>query len=129
MTETSSDFALRVQVAARPDEIPRVRQAVRDWLRSAGNRCDWFAAELVLCELVTNALRHALPPLEVRVQPLGSAGVRIEVYDASADRLPVRDRAPLEAEGGRGIEIVASLASRWGIESSDSRKMVWAEVG
>lgn len=128
MTEASSEYGLHVRVAAQADEVPRIRQAVRDWLRAAGNRCDWFTAELVLCELVTNALRHALPPLEVHVQALGATGVRIEVCDAAADRLPVRDPASLEAEGGRGIDIVSALAVRWGIESSNSGKLVWAEV-
>ena len=128
MTETWSEFGLQVQVAALPDEVPRVRQAVREWLRSAGNRCDWFTAELLVSELVTNALLHALPPLEVRVQPIGATGVRIEVYDAASDRVPIRDGAPLDAETGRGIEIIAALASRWGIESGASGKLVWAEL-
>lgn len=128
MTQTSSDPGLHVQLAALPDEVPRVREAVREWLRSAGNRCDWFTAELLVSELVTNALRHALPPMEVRVQPIGANGVRIEVFDAAGDQWPMEDAAPLDAEGGRGVEIVAALASRWGTEPADSGKLVWAEL-
>lgn len=128
MTETSDHSALHVQLAARPDEVPRVRQAVRDWLHSAGNRCDWFTAELLVSELVTNALLHALPPLEVRVQALGAAGVRIEVFDADRDRLPRRDESPLDADNGRGLEIIGAIASRWGTESTSAGKLVWAEL-
>ncbi|HEU4543166.1 MAG TPA: ATP-binding protein [Jiangellaceae bacterium] len=124
----SSRSGLHVQLAALPDEVPRVRRAVRRWLRSAGNRCDWSIAELLVSELVTNALVHALPPLELRVKPLGAHGVRIEVFDAAADRRPTHKAAPLDADGGRGIEIVAALASRWGTESAISGKLVWAEL-
>jgi anti-sigma regulatory factor (Ser/Thr protein kinase) len=124
----SSQSVLHLQLAAMPTEVPRVRQAVRNWLRSAGNRCDWPTAELLVSELVTNALVHALPPLELRVQPLGATGVRIEVSDAAGNRWPTRKSTRPEAEGGRGIEIVTALASRWGTESSDSGKLVWAEL-
>lgn len=125
---TSSQSVLHMQLAAMPNEVPRVRRAVRNWLRSAGNRRDWRTAELLVSELVTNALVHALPPLELRVQPLGATGVRIEVSDAAGHRWPTRKATRPEAEGGRGIEIIAALASRWGTESSGSGKLVWAEL-
>ena len=128
MIEASGHSTLYVQLAAQPAEVPRVRQAVQDWLRAAGNRCDWFTAELLVTELVTNALLHALPPLEVRVKALGAAGVRIEVFDAARDRLPSRDDSPLDADNGRGLEIIAALASRWGTESASSGKLVWVEL-
>lgn len=128
MIRTPGQSTLDVQLAAQAAEVPRVRQAVRDWLRSAGNRCDWFIAELLVSELVTNALLHALPPLEVRVQALGAAGVRIEVFDGSRDKLPSRDELALDADNGRGLEIIAALASRWGTESTSSGKLVWAEL-
>jgi anti-sigma regulatory factor (Ser/Thr protein kinase) len=128
MIETSGHSTLHVRLAGQPDEVPRVRQAVRDWLRSADNRCDWFTAELLVTELVTNALLHALPPLEVRVRALGTAGVRIEVFDAARDSLPSRDDSPLDADNGRGLEIIAALASRWGTESASSGKLVFAEL-
>jgi anti-sigma regulatory factor (Ser/Thr protein kinase) len=128
MIGTSGNPTLHVQLAAQPDEVPRVRRAVRNWLRSAGNRSDWFTAELLVTELVTNALLHALPPLEVCVRALGTAGVRIAVFDAARDRLPSRDDSPLDADNGRGLEIIAALASRWGTESASSGKLVWAEL-
>ncbi|HEX6233677.1 MAG TPA: ATP-binding protein [Jiangellaceae bacterium] len=125
---TSSQSVLQLQLAARPTEVPRVRRAVRTWLRSMCNRCDWRTAELLVSELVTNALVHALPPLELRVRPLGATGVRIEVSDAAGSRWPTKKSNRPDAEGGRGIEIVAALATRWGTESSEAGKLVWAEI-
>jgi anti-sigma regulatory factor (Ser/Thr protein kinase) len=131
MTDTSSlseSPAFHARLAPLPEEVPRARQAVRQWLRSSQLGCDWATAELLVSELVTNALRHARPPLELRVQPLDGTGVRIEVFDGTGDRLPVLDVSPLDADGGRGIEIVAALASRWGSEPGAPGKIVWAEL-
>ena len=123
MTETSSESGLHVQVAALPDEVPRVRQAVREWLRSAGNRCDWFTAELLVSELVTNALRHGDGRIEARLS-VDRAGVALFVSDDGRE-LPAVRRGDASASGGLGLQIVDRLASRWGVTPRADGKTVW----
>jgi anti-sigma regulatory factor (Ser/Thr protein kinase) len=131
MTDTSSlsePHTFHARLAPSPEEVPRARRAVRQWLRTSRAGCDWATAELLVSELVTNALRHARPPLELRVQPLDRTGLRIEVLDGTGDRLPVLGMSQPDADGGRGIEIVAALASRWGSAPGAPGKIVWAEL-
>ena len=118
---------LRVPLSTDPGEVPRLRHLVREQLRAwrlAG------AAEvtlLLVSELVTNALLHGRPPLELRVAAI-EGKVRVEVHDAAGDRPPARAFPPPDAPHGRGIEIVAALANRWGSAPSPLGKVVWFEV-
>ncbi|MCY0948938.1 ATP-binding protein [Streptomyces sp. H27-S2] len=91
-------------------------------------------AELVLSELVTNAVRHARAPhgRDIGVRLVRRSGtLRVEVADAGP---PVELAAREAAEGderGRGLAIVEALASRWGYRprAHGIGKAVWAEVG
>jgi anti-sigma regulatory factor (Ser/Thr protein kinase) len=89
----------------------------------------------VVGELVGNAIRHAeaLPGGVVRVswQLLPDAGsVRVRVTDGGAgQREPNARPAGPDAVDGRGLHIVAALASRWGVERDGLGQSVWAEVG
>ncbi|MDQ1682089.1 MAG: hypothetical protein QOH99_630, partial [Frankiaceae bacterium] len=85
------------------------------------------AAELVVSELVTNALLHAGPPVVVRVADLGDGDVRLEVHDTGRT-LPVRPLADGGGMTGRGLALVDALASRWGVEPLHDGKVVWAEL-
>ncbi|SEP01852.1 GAF domain-containing protein [Actinacidiphila rubida] len=83
-----------------------------------------FTTELIVSELVTNAVRHARPPIRLR---LIRDGVLVcEVCDASATQPRMR-RARTTDEGGRGLFIVAQLASRWGCRYGRDGKTIWAE--
>lgn len=87
-------------------------------------------AELVVSELVTNAVTHAHPPygnvISTRFERL-DAGVRIEVHDSS-DNKPERRNASAEEESGRGLGLVDVLTGgHWGVSDRDGPgKMVWA---
>ncbi|MFH9353870.1 ATP-binding protein [Kitasatospora sp. NPDC017646] len=76
-------------------------------------------ALLLLSELVTNACRHARSPRDrligVRLLLPTRSVLRVEVYDASDD-LPVPRHAAPEDESGRGLELVAALATSWGAD-------------
>ncbi|HEY5835143.1 ATP-binding protein [Streptomyces sp.] len=90
-------------------------------------------AELVLSELMANALRHARVPQRSRIETRyvrGERAVRIEVHDAS-DVLPQVRNPVADDEGGRGLAFVDALtAGRWGVApSGDGGKAVWAVVG
>jgi anti-sigma regulatory factor (Ser/Thr protein kinase) len=78
-------------------------------------------------ELVTNALRHGKPPIEVRLLTDGDAWL-LDVTDAATDRLPdpYPDR-PL-GKGGYGLMLVARLASHLGWYVNKDAKHVWARI-
>ncbi|HEX3705681.1 MAG TPA: ATP-binding protein [Mycobacteriales bacterium] len=83
-------------------------------------------AELVVAELVTNAVLHGAPPISLRLR--GRCGrVRIEVEDA-VQAGPLRGWRG-EGMTGRGLEVVDSLSYAWGVRLTDSGKLVWAELG
>ncbi|HWC33306.1 MAG TPA: ATP-binding protein [Mycobacteriales bacterium] len=84
-------------------------------------------AELVVTELVTNAVLHGLPPISLRVRGRRDR-VRIEVTDAGHS-VPLRARGTPEGMTGRGLAVVDSLTSAWGIEPAHDGKRVWAELG
>lgn len=103
------------------------RRFVADVLAAwdAGNYCD--RAELVVSELVTNAILHAHTDVWVRVTLLPEA-LRIEVADGSPARPLVRHYSRM-ATTGRGLSLVASVAREWGISPEGEGKVVWAELG
>lgn len=84
-------------------------------------------ASLVTSELVSNAVIHARTPIEVRVTPLDS-GVRIEVRDGAAYGIEVRPPESPLAPRGLGLQVVAQLATRWGVDPVPDGKTVWAEL-
>ncbi|MDQ1680643.1 MAG: hypothetical protein QOI42_1502 [Frankiaceae bacterium] len=90
-------------------------------------------ATLVLSELVSNAVRHGGPiegnGLVVNWHVEDDDGVIvIAVTDGAAERDPAPRDAPAGADSGRGLAIVARLASAWGVRRSPQHKTVWARV-
>jgi anti-sigma regulatory factor (Ser/Thr protein kinase) len=85
-------------------------------------------AALVTTELATNALLHVGAPfaLTIRMRADGHA-VRVEVRDVNSDALTV-GHPERTAVSGRGLGIVAQLASCWGVEATADGKIVWAEL-
>jgi hypothetical protein len=86
--------------------------------------CD--RAELIVSELVTNAVLHAGtgPIVSVRID---DENVRIEVEDTSP-AAPVLREYGLDASTGRGLRVVSTAASEWGVETTSSGKAVWATL-
>ncbi|MEU8514757.1 ATP-binding protein [Kitasatospora sp. NPDC048722] len=91
-------------------------------------------AMLILNELVTNACHHARGPRDrligVRLLLPALTLLRVEVSDASSE-LPVRRRPAPDDESGRGLELVAALATSWGADPSGEGyigKTVWFEL-
>src|SRR3569623_139445 len=84
-------------------------------------------AELVVTELVTNAVLHGAPPISFRLRGRRDR-VRIEVLDAGHS-IPMQGRHNTEGMTGRGLAAVESLTNAWGIEPADDGKLVWAELG
>ncbi|MFD3330281.1 SpoIIE family protein phosphatase [Streptomyces sp. NPDC058701] len=82
------------------------------------------ATELIVSELITNALRYGSPPLRLRL--IRDRALTCEVHDASTTSPHLR-HARTADEGGRGLFIVAQLAERWGTRYTASGKTVWTE--
>lgn len=83
-------------------------------------------ATVLASELVTNAVLHGAGSVELRLR-LTRDRLVVEAEDGAGD-LPRRRRARAEDESGRGLQLVASLADRWGARRSDHGKVVWAEL-
>jgi anti-sigma regulatory factor (Ser/Thr protein kinase) len=117
-------------VAATPASVGVVRSELRHDLAvlPAPVRED---AELVLTELLGNAMRHgrALGDGALAVSwVVGEIGVEIAVTDGGGPTLPVViDAAPTQI-GGRGLSIVSMLAASWGVDRHDAETTVWAIV-
>lgn len=126
-----------------PGAIPCARLHAKLILWEWGMRAIADAVELVVSELVTNALMASndlaiarfperaasgVPPVRLRLA-CDRRKVLIEVWDASTD-LPVCQDLEPEAESGRGLQLVEAMCADWGSYASADRsgKMVWAIV-
>jgi hypothetical protein len=83
-------------------------------------------AELLVSELVTNALRHTRGPLRLNLCVRGSR-LRCEVEDTDPAG-PVRRVVDADAEGGRGTELLDLLAEAWGSTRMPTGKTMWFEM-
>lgn len=103
-----------------------VNEALADW--GLGHLED--TADLIVSELVTNALLHGQEPaaLTLYTDPDADGGLLfIEVDDAGNHAPQLRDAAG-DAEGGRGLVLVDALAEDWGTEATGVGKRVWASI-
>ncbi|MEY9941808.1 SpoIIE family protein phosphatase [Streptacidiphilus sp. MAP5-3] len=83
-----------------------------------------FNTELIVSELVTNAVRHGNPPMELRL--IHDRTLTCEVRDASPAAPHLRHAGTVD-EGGRGLFIVAQLAQVWGTRYAADGKTIWTE--
>jgi len=113
--------------AARPADPAAVGQVRAAVLRKLA---EWdldelgFTTELILSELVTNAIRYGGSPIRVRM--LRDRQLICEVFDGSSTSPHLR-YATMTDEGGRGLFLVAQLAERWGTRYLPAGKVIWAE--
>ncbi|WP_307661337.1 ATP-binding protein [Streptomyces sp. V1I1] len=117
---------------AEPGVVRAARHAVRDTLRAWGlDPVIGDVTELLVSELVTNSLRYASGPIGVRlVRPeLGETtpSLLVEVSDPLPDP-PTERAAEPDDEGGRGLQLVACTARRWGTRRGRTGKTVWFEL-
>ncbi|SDK93900.1 Anti-sigma regulatory factor (Ser/Thr protein kinase) [Streptomyces indicus] len=114
---------------ADPTAVRTARAVVRKQLAHWGLTTLGDVTVLLVSELVTNSLRYASGPIGVRlVRPVDAPGVlRVEVSDPLPDP-PLERKASLDDEGGRGLQLVACSASRWGTRQGHAGKTVWFEL-
>jgi signal transduction histidine kinase len=113
---------------APDDEGPSLaRRFVAHALALAGMEEDEPDAALVVSELVSNACRYARELITVRVEVEPEDGLRIEIEDDGPGMPTVRPPESLDG-AGRGLQIVSSIADRWGTEATGNGKLVWVEL-
>ncbi|MEV1067358.1 SpoIIE family protein phosphatase [Streptomyces sp. NPDC050263] len=110
---------------ADPAVVAGARKLVSTQLEAWNAQEASFVTELVVSELVTNAIRHAEPPIELRL--IRGRHLICEVSDTS-NTAPHLRRARTYDEGGRGLLLVAQLSRGWGTRHTGIGKTIWAEV-
>jgi serine phosphatase RsbU (regulator of sigma subunit)/anti-sigma regulatory factor (Ser/Thr protein kinase) len=109
---------------ADPAAVADARNAAARQLAAWGLEEAAFTTELIVSELVTNAIRYAGGPIGLRL--IHDVALTCEVSDPSNTQPRLR-RAHSTDEGGRGLFLVAQLSNRWGSRYGYSGKTVWAE--
>src|SRR3954451_2880127 len=112
--------------------VATARSFVRDTLQGWGFADIVDDAVVLTSELVTNAVVHAGTAADVLCLR-SDDGVRIEVADRYPEReIPLQGAAinmgSPDREGGRGLQLCAALANRWGVEYTPTRKQVWFQL-
>jgi anti-sigma regulatory factor (Ser/Thr protein kinase) len=125
-----------LELAAITGAVPSARLHARLILREWGLESFSDTAELLMSELVTNALRASsqlriradlpmVPVIHVWIV-VRDAAVFIHVWDSSPE-MPVRQEiSSIDQESGRGLMIVDALSKEWGVYEKDGGKVVWA---
>ncbi|WP_374294136.1 ATP-binding protein [Streptomyces olivochromogenes] len=108
-----------------PSACVLARTAIRDVLPQWGLGELVPTAELLVSELVSNALRHAAGPLRLTLERVSD--VRCLVSDGSSQTPRLTQAGPGD-EHGRGLTLVDMLAARWGCEHGPVGKSVWFEL-
>ncbi|WP_369249886.1 SpoIIE family protein phosphatase [Streptomyces sp. R41] len=109
---------------ADPAVVATARQYATERLTDWGLDEAAFVTELVVSELVTNAIRYGGAPIQLRL--IRDRTLICEVSDASSTSPHLR-RARTYDEGGRGLLLVAQLTDRWGTRPTGTGKTIWAE--
>ncbi|MFJ3308373.1 SpoIIE family protein phosphatase [Streptomyces sp. NPDC086549] len=112
------------EIPADPAAVSEAREWTRRQLTRWGLDDLVFTTELVVSELVTNAIRYGRPPADLRL--IRDNVLICEVTDSSSTQPRLR-RAHTTDEGGRGLFLVAQLGGRWGCRHGQNRKTIWSE--
>ncbi|MET7933277.1 SpoIIE family protein phosphatase [Streptomyces sp. NPDC005322] len=112
------------EVPSDPAHVAEVRAAVARQLMAWKMGEVAFTTELILSELITNAIRYTTGPIRVRL--LCDRTLICEVSDTSSTSPHLRYAATTD-EGGRGLFLVSQFADRWGTRYTSDGKVIWTE--
>ncbi|MER7183221.1 SpoIIE family protein phosphatase [Streptomyces hyaluromycini] len=127
LARTSALDAAKVrtwQLPQHPAAVAGARKMACEQLEAWGLTDTVFATELIVSELVTNAVRYGDGPIALRL--IRDASLICEVSDGSSTAPHLR-RARIYDEGGRGLLLVAQISERWGSRQTPTGKTIWAE--
>jgi anti-sigma regulatory factor (Ser/Thr protein kinase) len=122
---TDADREERLLLRPVPGSAPLARRFAEKTLLAWGCADHVDTTLLLVSELVTNSVLHAGSTISLTLRGRAHA-IRVEVTDTSAEA-PVRPD-PDVAVSGRGMAVIASLASSWGVEERSDGKAVWFEI-
>ncbi|MFE6758121.1 SpoIIE family protein phosphatase [Streptomyces sp. NPDC057684] len=111
-------------VPSDPAAVSSIRTQCARQLEAWGIEEISFTTELILSELITNAIRYGTQPITVRI--LHDLKLICEVSDGSSTSPHLR-RAATTDEGGRGLFLIAQYAERWGTRYTARGKIIWTE--
>jgi serine phosphatase RsbU (regulator of sigma subunit)/anti-sigma regulatory factor (Ser/Thr protein kinase) len=120
----TSDRVATWDLPADPAVVADARKQVAMRLSAWGLDEAAFVTGLVVSELVTNAIRHAGSPIQLRL--IRDRTLICEVSDGTSTAPHLR-RGPALDEGGRGLLLVSRLTQRWGTRQTPAGKIIWAE--
>ncbi|MFF7416477.1 SpoIIE family protein phosphatase [Streptomyces smyrnaeus] len=113
------------EVPSDPAAVARVRAACARQMEVWGLEQIAFTTELIISELVTNAIRYGIGPIRLRL--LRDRDSLICEVDDGSSTSPHLRRAKTTDEGGRGLFLVAQFAQRWGTRYTTRGKVIWTE--
>ncbi|MEU6536922.1 SpoIIE family protein phosphatase [Streptomyces sp. NPDC047000] len=120
-----ADRVVSWEVPVDPAAVAELRARTTRQLAEWGLHDLAMTTELIVSELVTNAMRHATPPIRLRL--LRDSRLTCEVADSSSTAPRLRHARSTD-EGGRGLFLVAQLTRRWGARyTPGGGKIIWAE--
>jgi serine phosphatase RsbU (regulator of sigma subunit)/anti-sigma regulatory factor (Ser/Thr protein kinase) len=119
------EYRVCFQLEPELQSVRHARSLIRDPLKLWGLEDLIDSSELLVSELVTNAIRYAKGEVLVRLI-LEPESLTCEVHDSSP-ALPRVLQADKDAENGRGLHVVSLMASKWGVRRTASGKVVWCE--
>ena len=117
------------RLAAEPRSVRAARRVVSEAVGDALPEGELEGVLLATSEVVTNAVEHGAPPIDLRVAAADSR-LRVEVRDGSPLPPRMRHGEPAGASDvrGRGMTIVDRVTDRWGVEELSDGKAVWFEL-
>lgn len=123
------DLSVPWLLPATPASVTLARHATRRHLTAVGvNDSDLIdTAELLVSELTSNVVKHTGSRPTLRVVRHDDV-IRIEVGDDQPGIVPIEHDVDTDAESGRGLLLVSSLATSWGYARDGTTKLTWAEV-
>jgi serine/threonine-protein kinase RsbW len=114
----------RVRLTTGPGAAAEARRQVRAAICTWDVPVDPDVAVLLTSELVTNAIRHEASGIVTLAIDCSCRQLRVDVFDSSC-LLPVVVDAPADAETGRGLLLVATMAADWGFYRTPAGKAVY----
>ena len=122
-----SSLSASIDLTPDPASVPTARRLVRDLLGAWQAPHDRDDAALLITELVANVVDHVGGDVAFTLElTLSDSWLRVAVRDGSSVEPVVREMS-IERLRGRGMQLVAALADRWGVEPLDGGKRVWFE--